>query len=167
MVIGIAEDPSLFTFLRDAPGTIGVVEGDGRLEIAEAPDASYDVIVLDAFSSDAVPAHLLTREAFELYQSKLRPGGVLLANVSNTYLDVRSVVTASALATGMTGFTRSDADLEGIPEGDKEISSWVAMSSDPAALAFLADDDRWEPIEELGPGTLWTDDFSDILSVIR
>ena len=67
----------------------------------------------------------------------------------------------------MTGFARSDADLEGIPKGDKEISSWVAMSSDPAALAFLADDDRWEPIEELGPGTLWTDDFSDILSVIR
>ena len=123
VVIGIANDPSLFTFLSDAPGTIGVIEGDGRLEIAEAPDASYDVIVLDAFSSDAIPAHLVTREAFELYQSKLGPGGVLLANVSNAYLDVRSVVAAAARETGMTGFTRSDADLEGSGR-DKEISSW-------------------------------------------
>jgi hypothetical protein len=167
VVIDIANDPALFTFLKDAPGTIEVVEGDGRLEMAKAPDGSYDVIVLDAFSSDAIPAHIVTREAFELYLSKLRPGGVILANVSNAYLDVRSVVTASALANGMTGFARDDGDLAGIAEGDKEVSSWVALSRDPEALAFLAEDDRWTPIEDLGPGALWTDDFSDILSVIR
>jgi spermidine synthase len=167
VVIDIANDPALFTFLKDAPGAIEVVEGDGRLEMAMAPDGSYDVIVLDAFSSDAIPAHIVTREAFELYLSKLRPGGVILANVSNAYLDVRSVVTASALANGMTGFARDDGDLAGIPEGDKEVSSWVALSRDPDALAFLAEDDRWTPVEDLGPGALWTDDFSDILSVIR
>jgi hypothetical protein len=167
VVIDIARDPSLFTFLADAPGDVGVVEGDGRLEIAKAPDASYDVIVLDAFSSDAVPAHLLTREAFDLYLSKLRPGGVLLANVTNTYLDVESVVVGAALANGMTGYARGDGDLAAAPEGDKEVSSWVVAARDPDALAFLADDQRWTPIDDLGPGTLWTDDFSDILSVIR
>jgi len=167
VVVDIANDPALFTFLADAPGVIDVVEGDGRLEMAKAPDGSYDVIVLDAFSSDAIPAHIVTREAFALYLSKLRPGGVILANVSNAYLDVRSVVTASALANGMTGFARGDADLAGIPEGDKEVSSWVVLSQDPSALAFLAGDERWTPIEDLAPGTLWTDDFSDILSVIR
>lgn len=167
VVIDIANDPALFTFLADAPGDVAVVEGDGRLEIAKAPDVSYDVIVLDAFSSDAVPAHLLTREAFDLYLSKLRPGGVLLANVTNTYLDVESVVVGAARANGLSGYARGDADLAGVPEGDKEVSAWVVMSRDPDALAFLADDKRWTPLEELGPGTLWTDDFSDILSVIR
>ena len=123
--------------------------------------------MLDAFSSDAVPAHLLTREAFELYQSKLRPGGVLLLKRLE-HLPRRPLRRDCVGPRHRhDGLHASDGDLDGIPKGDKETSSWVAMSSDPEALAFLADDDRWEPIEELGPGTLWTDDFSDILSVIR
>jgi SAM-dependent methyltransferase len=166
-VIAIAQDERLFSFLSEAPAEIRVIEGDGRLRIGEAADAGYELIVLDAFSSDAVPAHLLTREAVSLYLAKLRPGGVLLFNVTNTYLDVRSVVAGSAKALGLTGLTRSDTDLAAAPAGDKEISEWVVVARDPASLAAFAADPRWRPIDGLDRSVLWTDDFSDILGVIR
>src|SRR5205807_9996005 len=73
----IASNPRYFTFLHDSKARVRIVIGDGRLELANAPPHSYDLIVLDAFSSDSVPVHLLTREAAELYLSKLRPGGLI------------------------------------------------------------------------------------------
>jgi hypothetical protein len=166
-VIAIAQDPRLFTFLSEAPAEVRVIEGDGRLRIAETAPAGYDLIVLDAFSSDAVPAHLLTREAVTLYLEKLRPGGVLLFNVTNTYLDVRSVVAGSTRALGITALTRSDTDVGTAPPGDKEISEWVVASRDPASLAPFVADGRWRPVDGLGRTILWTDDFSDILGVLR
>ena len=77
-----------FTYLRDSRAAVSTVVGDGRLRLKEAPDGAYDLIVLDAFSSDAVPVHLLTQEAFDLYASKLSPGGTIMVHVSNRYLDL-------------------------------------------------------------------------------
>ncbi len=167
VVIEIANDPDLFTFLRGAGGQINVIEGDGRLRMASVPASSLDLVVLDAFSSDAIPAHIVTGEAFASYLQALRPSGLILANVSNAYLDVQSVVVGAARANGLLGFARTDTNLAGIPEGDKEISSWVVLSRDPGAIAFLADEPGWVTLDTLGTGRLWTDDFSDILSVIR
>jgi SAM-dependent methyltransferase len=166
-VIAIARDERLFTFLSEAPAEVSVVEGDGRLRIAEASPTSYDVIVLDAFSSDAIPAHLVTREAIGVYLDKLRPNGILLFNVSNSYLDVRAVVAGAVMSHGLTGYTRTDSDLQAAPPGDKETSEWVVAARDPSLLAAFAADSRWRAIDSVDRRVLWTDDFSDILGVIR
>ena len=91
-VIDTARDRGLFTFVGDARGAVDVVPGDARLSLAATPDATFGLLVLDAFSSDGVPAHLLTREAFALYLRKLAPGGVIAVHLSNRYLDLESVV---------------------------------------------------------------------------
>jgi hypothetical protein len=167
VVIRIASDPALFTFVRDSAATVRLVEGDGRLRIAEAADASLDVIVLDAFSSDAVPAHLVTRQAFELYVRKLAPGGLVLANVTNTYLDVRAVVAGGGRAAGLVGLARDDNDLSAAPAGWKEPSSWVVLARTTGDLGALTADPRWIPLDRIDHSVVWTDDFSDILSVLR
>ena len=167
VVMHLASDPSLFTYLRDSKAAIQLVEGDGRLRIATAPDASYDVIVLDAFSSDAIPAHLVTREAFALYEQKLRPGGVILANVTNSYLDVRAVVAGGAQSIGMVGLAETDTDVAAAPTGEKEVSSWAVLARSPDDLGALTSDPRWTPLDQLPRTVLWTDDFSNILSVLR
>ncbi|HEY7523487.1 MAG TPA: fused MFS/spermidine synthase [Candidatus Limnocylindrales bacterium] len=166
-VIAIARDERLFTFLGEAPADVSVVEGDGRLRIAEAAPASYDVIVLDAFSSDAIPAHLVTREALGVYLDKLRPDGILLFNVSNSYLDVRAVVAGALVDHGLAGYSRTDSDLSAAPPGDKETSEWVVAARDSGSLDAFASDPRWQAIENVDRRVLWTDDFSDILGVIR
>jgi SAM-dependent methyltransferase len=167
VVIRIARDPNLFRFITDSPNRIDIVEADGRLWLQSVPDRSFDLIVLDAFSSDAVPAHLLTREAVSMYVAKLRPGGRLLFNVTNTYLDVQSVVAGAARALNLTGYWRHDGDLSVAPPGDKEVSEWVVLAPDPRSVADLAADSRWTPISQAPRTVTWTDDFSDILGVIK
>jgi hypothetical protein len=166
-VIRIATDPTLFRFITDSPAAIDVKEADGRLWLAAQSDRVFDLIVLDAFSSDAIPAHIVTREALAMYVSKLRPGGTLAFNVSNSYLDVRSVVVGGARSLGLSGYARHDDDLSVAPEGDKEVSDWVVVAPDRAAMAAIAADARWTPIEAIGRSVVWTDDFSDILGVLK
>ena len=92
MVARIARDPHLFTYLRDCPGRFGIALGDGRQSLARQPPGRFGVVVLDAFASDAIPVHLITRQAIELYLSRLQPGGVLLFHISNRYLDLEPVL---------------------------------------------------------------------------
>src|SRR5581483_12071620 len=108
-VLRIASDPRYFTFLRDCPPRVFVRLGDARLVLASAPDAAYDLIVLDAYSSDAPPLHLITLEAVRLYLSKLAPGGALLFNVSNRHLRLGPVLGAIARAAGLVARARDDA----------------------------------------------------------
>ena len=88
----IARTPGYFTYLADAPGGVGIVIGDARLSLTHLPAQRYDVLVLDVFSSDAVPVHLLTHEALELYLTKMREHGVLVFNVTNRCLDLEPVL---------------------------------------------------------------------------
>ena len=105
-VVDIARDPAYFTYLSDAPVTPRVVVGDGRLSLEDQPAGSFDLLVLDAFSSDTVPAHLLTREAIETYARTLRPGGVLAFHLSNRYYSLTGPVAATARAGGLAALTR-------------------------------------------------------------
>ena len=166
-VIHIATDPTLFRFIPESAARIDIEEEDGRLWLTSQPDGSFDLIVLDAFSSDAIPVHIVTREALATYVTKLRPGGRLAFNVSNSYLDVASVVVGGGRALGLGGFIRHDGDLASVPAGDKEASDWVVLAPDRAALDDLAADRRWTPIEGVGRTVVWTDDFSDILGVLK
>lgn len=159
-VIRIARER--FTFLKDCPCGVRTVAGDGRLRLAASPDGSYDLVVLDAFSSDAVPAHLLTREALRLYVRKLRPGGVLAFHVSNRHLDLEPMLGATADAEGLAATARIAGD--GTDGGLK--SQWVVIARGPDDLRPLRTrPGRWHDVAPTGP--VWTDAYSSLWGVLR
>ena len=111
-VVELASNPRLFSFLRDCDGNFDVQVGDGRLSLGREPDEKYGLIVLDAFSSDAIPIHLMTREAVELYAGKLRPGGMISFHISNKYLDLEPVIGNVARAAGLACHGRTDTKMQ-------------------------------------------------------
>ena len=162
----IARDPALFTLLDGSPGEVRVVLGDGRLTLTREPEGSFDVLVLDAFSGDATPAHLLTVEAIDVYVRALAPGGVLLFNASNRYVDVQSVVVAGLRARGLPAVIPIDPDPASPPSPEKEPSGWVMSAHRVDDLEPIRRSiDTIEP--PLSTNRPWTDDFSDLISVIR
>ncbi|HEX7315800.1 MAG TPA: fused MFS/spermidine synthase [Pyrinomonadaceae bacterium] len=167
MVVNIARDPKLFTYLSACAGASqNVVLGDARLRLREAAPAAYDLIVLDAFSSDAVPAHLMTREALALYLSKLAPGGIIAFHVSNRSLKLERVAGGIAREAGLASRIFDDG-RHGSDQG-LDPSTWVAVARTAEDLGPLANDTNWP---EFDPAVyeleVWRDDFSDILSVFR
>lgn len=106
--VDIARDPELFTYLADSAAQVDIVLGDGRLSLADQPVGRFDALVLDAFSSDAIPVHLLTREAVDLYLSRLRPDGLLVFHISNRYLDLAPVLANIAEDAGLEGLIQQD-----------------------------------------------------------
>jgi hypothetical protein len=169
----IASDERFFTYLRDCRAHVEVKTGDGRLELAHVPDGSYGLIVLDAFSSDAPPVHLMTREALELYFRKLRPDGLLLANLTNQHLDLEPVFHAIAAELGLRGLATSDevvSDQEALEL--KNRSSWIVLARSQDALGDLPESFAWWPVPlpSSGPPArrfLWTDDSSSVLPILR
>lgn len=168
-VVRVARDPRLFTFLSDCrAGEPAVVLGDARLRLRDAPDRSLDLLVLDAFGSDAIPVHLLTREALALYRSKLDAGGLLLAHLSNRYLDLAPVLGALARDAGWACRVCSDLDVTPAERAAGKLPSiWGVVAPTDAALGPLAADPRWEP-PRVAPGEPpWTDDVSDLITHFR
>jgi spermidine synthase len=164
-VIDTARDRGLFTFLADAPATVEVVPGDARLSLARAADGTFGILVLDAFSSDAVPAHLLTREAIALYTSKLAPGGVLAFHLSNRYLDLGPVVAGAARELGLAALGRFGNPTAEEARAWKTASHWMVLGRAPADLAPLARDPRWTPPARAAPA--WTDDKSNLWQALH
>lgn len=168
VVVRIARDKTLFTFLPDCTPNAKIILGDGRLTIANAADHSYDLIVLDAFGSDAPPVHLLTREAIQLYVSKLRPGGVLLFNVSNKYVNLAPILAGEAHTLSLVSYQRTDTQVTADQSAaGKFPSEWVLMSGAPDALGDIPARPGWNPLNPEPGFPVWTDDFSDVLSVTR
>jgi SAM-dependent methyltransferase len=164
----IARDPRAFTFLRDCPPAIRVVLGDARLSLAAASDGAYDLVILDAYSSDAPPLHLLTREALALYLRKLAPGGILAFNVSNRHLDLEPVLAALARAAGLSSLAQDDAAVSDAEwAAGKRPSQWVVMARQHADLGRLAADPRWRPPALRAGVAVWTDGYSSLWSVFR
>jgi hypothetical protein len=169
-VIRIANDPQFFTYLPDCRARgigVDVVEGDARLRLAEAPGRAYELIVLDAFSSDAVPVHLLSREAIRLYRSKLAEGGLLAFNLSNRYLDLKPVMARQAVDAGLACRIRYDVHptAEETRAG-KQPTIWVAMGGSEADLGPLAADARWKVPRVREGARPWTDEQSDLASYL-
>jgi hypothetical protein len=164
-VVRLAADERYFTFLRAARADVSVVIGDGRRRLAEQPDGRADLIILDAFSSDSVPVHLLTREAVELYLAKLGPGGMLVFNISNRHLNLQPVLAQAAAAFGLAGVERLD-QVSAVEAGDgKRTSHWIVLSRRPGSLQELGA--GWSDLPARGDVRLWTDDYSSILGVLR
>jgi spermidine synthase len=159
----IARDERFFTHLRACGAACEVVIGDARLTLQNRPDM-HDVIVLDAFSSDAIPVHLLTREAIELYLSHLNPDGILVMNISNNHLDLRPVVAGLMRDRGLTGRSRLQNPGKPLSTGLFP-SRWAVLARSEEALGPIAADKGWDTLQP-GAGRVWTDDFSNIWSVI-
>jgi hypothetical protein len=166
MVERIARDARFFTFLKDAPAPVRVVLGDGRLKLAAAPPESYDLFIVDAFSSDAIPVHLLSREAVALYRSRLAPSGMMAFNLSNRYLDLRSVTATLFADAGLHGRVREDMNTSKARLDDMIFPSvWAAAAPRSDVIARLPSAVGWR--ESVAAGPVWTDDFSNVLSAIR
>jgi len=166
-VVRLALDPSYFTFLRQCRGTCDVVLGDGRLTLADAPDGRFGLIVLDAFSSDAIPTHLLTREAIRLYISKLEATGVLAFHISNRYLDLEPLLGGLAKDAGLVGLTRSDRLLTAEEKADgKAPAVWAVIARKPEHFRALGADPAWKPLRVRPGGPVWTDQYTSILSYL-
>jgi spermidine synthase len=158
-IVRVARNSRYFTYLQDSPATLHVVLGDGRLSLAAAPAHRYDLLVVDAFNSDAIPVHLLTLEALSVYLSKLSENGILLFHLSNRYLDLEPVL--SALIRENTARTRRLVQSGGAP------SIWAAVTVHAASLGRLRHHPEWRPLKVRESVQPWTDDFSNVFSVFR
>jgi hypothetical protein len=168
-VIAVAKDPRYFSFLQDAFGDsprLTIVVGDARLRLAEAPVAAYDLLVIDAFSSDSIPVHLLTRQAVALYRSRLATDGLLAVHISNRYLDLAPVVGSLAADAGLAALVREDTEAgAGAEETGWTPSIWAVMAPPDRLPEVLTRDPRWQPLRS--SQRPWTDDFSNVLGAIR
>jgi len=164
VVARIAADARDFTFLRDCPARARVVLGDARLSLSDEPDARFGWLVVDAFNSDAIPTHLLTREALALYLAKLAPDGLLAFHVTNHFLDLEPVLAAVARDSGLAILAGHDEAAEGPAE--KFASDWIVMARSPAQLEALRRDPRWRPARG-AERPAWTDDYSDVFGIVR
>jgi hypothetical protein len=167
-VLHIAEDRRYFTYLSDCGPPVRVVLGDARLSLRDAPAQGYGMMVLDAFSGDSIPTHLLTREALALYLTKLATNGVLSFHISNRYLDLEPVLGNLAHDAGLFCLANADAHVsESELRGGKFSSWWVVMARNADDLQALSSDSRWTVLRAVPGSRVWTDDFSNIVSILK
>jgi hypothetical protein len=165
-VVRIARDRTLFRSFTSCTPTAPVVLGDGRLTLADA-SAGYDLIILDAFSSDAVPVHLLTAEALAMYKSKLTPQGAIIFNISNRHMILDEVIAGSAEANGMVAFHRYD-DSRTVRFEDLQARAHVAIAARTAEdVPAISWSGGWKRATLPAGERVWTDDYSNVLSPIR
>jgi SAM-dependent methyltransferase len=170
-IVRIARDPKRFTFLSSCAPDARVVLGDARLTLARQARGSLDMLAVDAFSSDAVPMHLLTREALGVYARALQPKGLLLMHISNRYLDLEPVLAVGAKAGGWhTRMLRYNPEPVEIAVEEAHPSVWVAMSRDPATLDRLVqatNPNGWRPLKQRPGFAGWSDDYASIIPLLR
>jgi SAM-dependent methyltransferase len=166
-IIRIATNPAVFSYLTEC-GPVDIKVGDARLTLADAPDGSYDVILVDAFSSDAIPIHLLTREAMAVYKQKLTPHGIVSIHVSNRHLELASVVAGIAEANGMVARLNEGGDTTEIDAEYQFLGTVVAVARADEDFGRIAQSEHW-PREVPDPKQwVWTDDYSNVIgSIVR
>jgi hypothetical protein len=154
----------LFTYLRDSPAQISFAEGDARASLVQEAPQRFDVLVVDAFSGDAIPLHLLTREALGLYKRHLAPGGILAFHVSNQHVALEPEIALLAAAAGMQART---VQTEPLPSRGEYRASWVLVTNNQSFLSNPAVADVIL-LPDQKPGLrLWTDDYSSLLPLLR
>src|SRR5262249_38189454 len=168
MIERIARDTRYFTYLAESSIQVHVVLGDGRLTLQNATGQAYDLIVVDAFSSDAIPVHLLTREALALYFSRLEADGILALHISNAYLNLEPVI--AALAQQQRLFALANLDIR-IPDVDAKVgklpSHWVVLAKSKGPLTSLVNRPGWYTPGLSARVEPWTDDYSNILHILK
>lgn len=166
LVERVARDERLFSFLRETQGDVRVEIADGRRAIENAEPESYDLLVLDAFSSDAVPVHLITAEAFAAYLGRLRSGGLIAVHISNRYVDLEPVLGDLVAQEGLAALTNPpDRVSESERRSGRMESRWVVIAPKMEALAYLQAA-GWRSLRRLPGVSHWTDDYSNLLAAI-
>ncbi len=165
-VVRIATDPRYFNYVAECAPDARIVLGDARLRLAEAADASYDLIFIDAFIGAAIPIHLLTREAIALYLSKLKPNGIVAMHISNRNLELASVAAGVAEANGLVARVYDGGDVENDPSLHHWIPRIAVLARRDEDFGALAQSDFWMPQERDPQQRIWTDDYSNILGAI-
>ncbi|HLQ20392.1 MAG TPA: fused MFS/spermidine synthase, partial [Tabrizicola sp.] len=165
-VVDIARDPSLFTFMSSCAPDPKIHLGDARIVLQGQTDLKFDVLVVDAYSSDAIPVHLTTLEAIQLYLDRLNQGGILVFHVSNRYYDLAQPLSAAAEALGLEARIRNQPfdEIKDIPGAMP--STVVVMARSVPELGVAATDPAWQPLPK-AEIELWTDDHSDLLAALK
>ncbi len=162
-VIKLANDKRYFSYMHDCKPKIEVISGDGRINI-EHEQRKFDIFILDAFTSDSVPVHLLTKEAFAAYAAHLKEGGMIFAHISNRYLDLTRVLTATAKAEGMAIKIYTDKTTK--QDRYKQRSTWAVLGK-AENINNMNLPAHWDAEDADRPATLWSDDYSNILHLIK
>jgi hypothetical protein len=166
LVVRLATDPRQLTYIKGcARGSIDWVLGDARLSLMHEPASAYDVLLVDAFSSDSVPAHLLTVEAMRGYLAHIKPDGVIIMHLSNRNLDLNSPVAAVARAAGgvaLQQYYRPPAGAAFLVDTAEEA---IIVARTPAGLAPFQGDGRWSPAQSHGV-RVWTDDYTNLFGAL-
>jgi hypothetical protein len=166
LVVRVARDPQRFTYLSSCAPDVPIVIGDARLTLADAPDGAYDLIIVDAFSSDAIPIHLITREAIALYARKITPNGLIVLHLSNRHLELASVVAGVAQANGLVS-RLDDGESENTNDEEYRFDSTVAaLAHKDADFGTLAASKYWVPQTADPAQRVWTDDYSNVVGAI-
>jgi hypothetical protein len=167
LVVQIARDPRWFSFLAECAPRARMIVGDGRLSLRAMGDGAFDLVIVDTFSSDSIPVHMITREAVALYFQKIAEGGVLMLHLTNQYLDLTPVLVSIAVDLKLAPMVPGPRFF--LPFGERYAqmeSHWMAIARKPADLAALATQEGWKPAEG-GVNRPWTDDYSNILQALK
>jgi hypothetical protein len=173
LMVQLAEDPKVFSYLAQCKPDVRIVIGDARVKLADEPAARFDLLAVDAFSSDAIPLHLLTREAFQTYLRTLSADGVLMVHISNRFLDLEPVVDGIARGLGLTArrltYKPDPADLaDGYSYSP---SIWIALTRRDAGMARLeaatGPDAQWTALARRPDIPGWTDAFASVIPVLK
>jgi hypothetical protein len=168
VVVDIAED--YFTYLKDSPGTVEVEVGDGRILLERAPENHFGLLIVDAFSSDSIPIHLATKEAISMYVDRLQDDGILLFHISNKFVDLAPALANIVDSLGYVAYenwheaTEDDFDH---PDASVATSVWVAIARDGDAAAPLTRRGDWEKLEPDASKPTWTDNYSNIVELLK
>ncbi|BAM87980.1 conserved membrane hypothetical protein [Bradyrhizobium oligotrophicum S58] len=163
-MVDTASDPKYFSYIRNCAPDFKPVIGDARLTFAKEPDGAYDLIIVDAYSSDAIPIHLATEEAMAIYKAKLAPQGAVVMHVSNRHLELESVVVGIADANDLKSWVYN----EDSGRDDEYIFSTdvVVSAREDADVGKLASSDKWTETEPTDGERVWTDDYSNVLGAV-
>jgi hypothetical protein len=163
-MVDTARDPKYFSYIKNCEPDLDPVIGDARLTFAREPDGVYDLIIVDAYSSDAIPIHLATKEAMAIYKEKLAPQGAVVMHVSNRHLELSSVVVGIAEANRLTSWVYNEDSGR-----DNEYifaTSVVVSARAKADVGALGSSDQWAPTDAKTDQRVWTDDYSNVLGAV-
>jgi hypothetical protein len=176
-VVRIAASGQWFRYLPECTPKARIVIGDGRLTMAREPAAAFDLLVLDAFASDSIPTHLVTREAFKLYLDKLSPNGLVLVHISNRYIDLEPLIAALAADAKLAARLFDTENAKQEPDAPYRYKSvWIALARGEARLKALTEDfdkstpsqwGQWRALKARAGLRVWTDDYSNIVTLMK
>ncbi|MBF0408163.1 MAG: fused MFS/spermidine synthase [Candidatus Riflebacteria bacterium] len=164
-IVRIAENISFFTYLSKSHADNRFVLGDGRSSLSREPESKFDMLIFDAFSSDSVPMHLLTEEAFRLYLKRLKKDGIMAFHISNRYISFESVLAATLKSAGFSSLIRVDSYVtEASTRQGKADSTWMVAAENEKTLENFLKTKRWQKPIIQPSQKIWTDDFGSLLS---